>query len=64
MHQITGLSSVYTGSYSGTTLLVIGAIMILCIVSSIYGSRGHGGSGWMCCAGSICSNCDCGDCDC
>lgn len=61
---ITGLSPVYSGSNSGTTLLVIGVIMLLCIGSSVCGSRGRGGGGWACCVYSGCSDCDCGGCDC
>ena len=61
---MTGLSSVYSGSYSGVTLLVIGVVILLCIGGSACGSRGGGGAGWACCACSSCGDCDCGGCDC
>ncbi len=59
-----GLASVYGGSfsYTGITLLVIRAVIVLCIGGSLCGG-GRGGSNWgglACCA---CSSCDCGDCD-
>lgn len=72
-----GTQMIYIIPSTGITLLVIGAIVILCIGCSICGSgrrrRGYGGWGWVCCCSNCggsggsggsndCDCCDCGDC--
>lgn len=60
-----GTQMMYTIPSTGITILVIGAIVILCIGCSVCGTgrrrRGYGGCGG---GGSDCGGCDCGDCDC
>jgi len=58
-----GTQITYIIPSTGITILVIGAIVILCIGCRACGTgrrrRGYGGGG-----GSNCSGCDCGGCDC
>jgi len=60
-----GTEMLYVIPSTGITLLVIGAVVILCIGCSVCGSgrrrTGYGGCGG---GGSDCGGCDCGDCDC
>ena len=75
---IVGIVLIFFGSQirdtipsTGITILVVGAIVILCIGCSVCGSgrrRGGyvGGGGCSGCdgGGCDCGDCDCGDCDC
>ena len=64
-----GTQITYFNPSTGITILVVGAIVILCIGCRACGTgrrrRGYGGGN---CSGggggSDCSGCDCGDCDC
>ena len=60
-----GTQMMYTIPSTGITILVVGAIIILCIGCSVCGTgrrrRGYGGGT---CGGGGCDGCGCSDCDC